>query len=301
MKNFYNWPTNSSIREKTRRKEQNRPIDLKNSLVLKIMVSFGSAVFAHFRMRWPVSIFLKITAVILLLSYSLTGFATSSEELMKEASQAYYNQDFSKAIQLYSELEKQPSADLYYNLGNTYYRMGQVGMAVYYYQKALRLNPRDRDLLANSRYVKSKRADQEIQPLSSKIYHTLFFWVDLLTLSELLVIALLFYTLFFGLLTFRLFKKKFVVNLALVLLFGINLVFFPTALIQVYTQYFQKSAVVISSTSAVFSEPTDQSIKLFELHEGSLFTVEENQGDYMKIVLSDGRRGWIKKDESKTL
>ncbi len=261
----------------------------------------SSILFAPFRTRRPVTIFLKIIAVIFLLSYSMVSFAASSEELMKEASQAYYNQDFPKAIQLYSELETQPSADLYYNLGNTYYRMGQVGMAVYYYQKALKLNPRDRDLLANSRYVKSKRADQEIHPLSSKIYHTLFFWVDLLTLSELLIVSLFFYTLFFGLLIFRLFKKKFVVNLALVLLFGINLVFFPTALIQVYTQYFQKTAVVIVSTASVFSEPTDQSIKLFELHEGSLFTLEESQGDYVKIVLSDGRRGWVKKDESKTL
>ncbi len=245
----------------------------------------------------------RMALAIVFLLFAGVSFAASPDELMRDAAQAYYNQDFSKAIELYSELEKQGnhSGDLYYNLGNNYYRQGQVGMAVYYYQKALKLEPRDRDLLANARYVKSKRVDQEAFPLYSKIYHTLFFWVDLLTLSELLLVALIFYTLFFALLTVRVFKKKFVITIALVFLLAINLVFFPSAIIQFYTQSLQKTGVVIAATAPVFSEPTDQSIKLFELHEGSLLTLENNQGEYTKIILPDGRRGWLKTTESKML
>src|SRR5262245_44859866 len=149
----------------------------------------------------------------------------------EQANEAYFARDFKKAIDLYSDLEKRGvrSGDLFYNLGNTYYRLGQVGGAVYYYTKALRYHPRDRDLAANYRYILSKRADKIEEPILSKVYHKLCFWVDLTTLKELLILATACYILLFVFWGLWIARKRMVFFLILLAVAGVNLVLLPTA------------------------------------------------------------------------
>jgi len=233
----------------------------------------------------------------------VSGAPSTLQDQFNQANDAYFNRDFDKAIKLYSDLEKRGviSGDLFYNLANTYYRQGKVGWAVYYYLKALRYHPRDRDLAANHRYVTSKRVDQIEEPLLSRLSQSTFFWMDLMTNKELLIVAVVFYWLFFIVLTLRITRKRFVLTLMLIVLGGLNLLILPTAVGKFYSERLKKTGVIVAPVSAVYSEPAQGAIKLFDLHEGTVATVIERANGFAKIRLADGKRGWVSENDLKEI
>lgn len=249
--------------------------------------------------------FMKTKIIILFILFfsfyptALLSVETTLQEKFQQGNEAYFARDFPKAIQIYGELERRglKSGDLFYNLGNTYYRMGQVGRAVYYYAKALRYHPRDRDLNANYRYVLSQRADKIEEPLSQRATRMLFFLMELTTLKELLMIAALFYVLFFVLLAFNIVRRRFVLTAALWGLAAINLFLLPSAAMKFYQERIRATAVVVKPLVPVLSEPSVGAIKLFELHEGALGSVTDREGDFIKVQLADGKRGWVSRAE----
>lgn len=253
------------------------------------------------------NIFSKYLLVFFILLVSFCRAASAADSSLqnefKQAGEAYFNRDFNKAIELYSGLEKNGlvNSDLFYNLANANYRQGHIGEAIYYYSKALRYAPRDRDLVANYQYVLGKKVDQIEKPLLIKIYHTLFFWQDVLTLKEIMGVALLFYWAFFVLLALRVMKRKRGLSVALWISLVFNLIFLPTAFAKFYSERISKRGVVVASLGAVYSEPNSDSIKLYELHEGTQVEVENNTDKFAKIKLSDGRVGWIELAQVKTI
>lgn len=100
----------------------------------------------------------------LLLIFGLTTplRASGAATDIARADSAYNGDNFQLAVELYSNAiaEQGPSADLYYNLGNSYYRLKQPGKAVLCYERALRLDPTDSDLRANLEFVNSKLTDR---------------------------------------------------------------------------------------------------------------------------------------------
>lgn len=88
--------------------------------------------------------------------------ASAQQELTEQADSAYMRDDFATALQAYSELEQQygTSSSLFYNIGNCYYRMGRPGMAIVYFERALRLDPLNSDAKANLEFVNSKITDE---------------------------------------------------------------------------------------------------------------------------------------------
>lgn len=231
------------------------------------------------------------------------GADQTLQDQFQRANEAYFARNFEEAIQLYTDLEKRgvSSGDLFYNLGNVYYRTGQIGLAIHSYLKALRYHPRDRDLVANYQYVLSKRIDQIEKNPSSKIFHTLFFWAERMTLKELLITSILVYWLFFALLTLRIYHKRSLLSVALALVLGLNLILLPTAGAKYYSEKIQRVGVVFAPQAPVFSEPAEGAIQLFELHEGTTVNLVDQEGNYLKIKLSDGKKGWVEQKNMKEI
>ena len=96
----------------------------------------------------------------------LTLLAVSSIKatptLIEQADSAYVNDDFGTAAQLYTEAIDSlgSSATLYFNLGNAYYRLGKNGLAIVNYERALRLDPTNKDARENLEFVNSKITDK---------------------------------------------------------------------------------------------------------------------------------------------
>lgn len=238
-----------------------------------------------------------------LFPFSFSLFAQSPQQTFEQANQAYFSQNFTEAISLYQKLEESglQSADLFFNLANAYYRKGEIGEAVYYYMKALRYAPRDRDLVANYRYVLSKRVEVSEQSLSEKAEDLFFFLKNLLTLREMLGLTLILYWILFGVGIAYYLKRKKSWGIVLAVMLFCNLYVIPVAFRKFQQEHLQKTAVILNSTVPVYSEPNAESIRLFDLREGALAQVKDQREGFVKLRYKKGQIGWVKLDQLKIL
>ena len=102
----------------------------------------------------------RIISTLILLTAVFNMISASS--LTQEADSAYMNDDFIKAAKLYEEIaaNEGTSSNLFYNLGNAYYRQGKLGLAILNYERALRLDPSNKDARTNLAFVNSKITDE---------------------------------------------------------------------------------------------------------------------------------------------
>ena len=228
---------------------------------------------------------------------------TSSAMTKTEADSAYTRGQYQKAIKGYEALLKQgASADLYYNLGNAYYRTENITRAVLNYERALLLSPSDRDIYFNLQLARSKTIDK-ITPEQEMFFVT---WyrslvnlasVDGWARTALLALALAIVLVLIYLFSERIWLRKvgFFGAMALIVLFVISNVF---AHQQKELLMNRSGAIVISSAVTVKSTPAKQGTDLFILHEGTKVTItDSSMKDWKEIRLADGKEGWIESDK----
>ena len=238
----------------------------------------------------------KTTAVLLLMLLLPLGAHAVTKA---EADSAYARGQYQQAISDYEELLKGgASADIYYNLGNAYYRTENITRAVLNYERALLLSPGDRDIRFNLQLARSKTIDK-ILPESEMFfitwYHSLVNlmsvdgWARLAIVSLALVIILSLLYLFSD----RIWLRK-------VGFFGgtFLLVVFVLANIMAWQQkqnlLYRKGAIVTASSITVKGAPAKNGTDLFILHEGTkVIITDDAMKAWKKIRLADGKEGWI--------
>ena len=218
----------------------------------------------------------------------------ANESLFQRGNDAYKAENYSQALEFYSQIEASDleSVALYYNLGNTYFKLGQLGQAIRYYEKAKKLSPLDDDVNANIKIIQAKLVDKIELPeqmfifdlfLSLKYSLSVDGWFMLLLLcTSLCVISVL----------IKRFNNKRVGNILLTTGLCLTLCAGLFSYSRVNDLSFQK-AVVIEKTATVYTAPNANS-EAFILHEGALFDVIRTEGAYVEISLIDGKTGWIK-------
>ncbi len=225
--------------------------------------------------------------------------AEAQASLKAQADSAYTDGNYQKAIVLYDSLLTQGvSADVYYNLGNAYYRMDDITHAVLYYERALQLAPGDDDVRFNLQMARSKTIDK-IVPESEAFfvtwYHSLvnlasvdgWAYIALISLALALVLALLY-----------LFSDP--VWMRKIGFFGafITLVVFLIANLLAWQQQdtltHRKGAIIIESAVTVKSTPAKNGTDLFVLHEGTkVVIVDDSMREWKEVRLADGKQGWL--------
>ena len=246
----------------------------------------------------------KTTAVVLLMLLLPLGAHAVTKA---EADSAYARGQYQQAISDYEELLKGGvSADLYYNLGNAYYRTENMTRAVLNYERALLFSPGDRDIRFNLQLAQSKTIDK-IVPESEMFfitwYHSLVnlmsvdAWARMAILSLALVIILSLLYLFSD----RIWLRK-------VGFFGgtFLLVVFVLANIMAWQQkqnlLYRKGAIVIAPSVTVKGAPAKNGTDLFILHEGTKVNITDNaMKAWKKIRLADGKEGWIESNKIETI
>ena len=220
-----------------------------------------------------------------------------------EADSAYVQERYQQAAKDYEELLKQGvSTDLYYNLGNCYYRMDQMTQAVLNYERALLLSPGDEDIRFNLQMARSKTIDK-ITPESEMFFVTWYRslvnvmsvdgWARTALVALIVAIVLALFYLFSDRIWLR--KIGFFGGILLLLVFLMSNLF---AWQQKRNLTQRTGAIVIKSAVNVKSTPSKNGTDLYILHEGTKVTVTDaTMREWRKIRVADGKEGWLEVSE----
>ena len=235
----------------------------------------------------------------LMIILAAAGMLPVQAQTKADADSAYAAGRYDEAISGYSALlEKGESAEVYYNLGNCYYKTDHIAPAILNYERALLLAPGSSDVRFNLELARSKTIDK-ITPESEMFFITWFRQlIDLCSADQwgravvvcfaLFVLATLVYF-FVGRLLWR--KVGFGVGLTALCL----AVLFHIFAYQQQQKLLQRSyAIVLSSSLTVKSTPSNSGTDLFVLHEGTKVQITDDaMKDWKEIRLADGKVGWV--------
>ncbi len=224
----------------------------------------------------------------------------SASAVTKSNGDAEYRKgNYSQAIADYEELLKQGvSADLYYNLGNAYYRNDNITRAVLSYERAHLLRPGDRDIRHNLELARSKTIDKIGVDSESMITTSYRAVVNLMSvdgwgMTSLLSILFLIVASLVFLFSDKMLWRRLGLSTAIVFL-----VVFICSMFFAFEQQSalldRKGAIVTTSSVSVKRTPATSAEDVFVIHEGTRVDIEDKtmQG-WRQIRLADGREGWV--------
>lgn len=242
----------------------------------------------------------------IILLFCIQGFVLSAfaqEAVIKEAETAYSQENYEEAISLYESLLKDygESSQIYYNLGNAYYKAGQVAPAILNYERALLLDPGDGDIRFNLQMANQRTVDK-IEPVGEFFLKKWFYaiqdmgaadsWAKLGVFSFIIVIGCL--LLFFFSRWIRMKKVGFYVGLIFLAIVIFSNIFARNQKNELTNRV---KAIVFTPTVTVKSSPDTSGNDLFILHEGAKVSIKNSVGEWYEIELEGGNVGWMPKKD----
>jgi tetratricopeptide (TPR) repeat protein len=225
----------------------------------------------------------------------------------EKGNELYREDQFQEAVQAYESVLKnnKQSAELYFNLGNSYYKLNKVAPAIYNFEKAMLLKPNDKDILNNLAFAQKMQIDvvkvipeggfeKILTNLTSARHYNSWAWVAVFGAFFILLFFIFYYF------SHRTFLKR--------LFFGGIFMSGLVLILAIFAAVSEKNndtlfrpAIVFDEMVAVKAEPNAESSDAFTLHEGTKVEVKEELDDWRKIALPDGTDGWIRKNSIKEL
>lgn len=241
----------------------------------------------------------KILFFLFLVQCFAWNIVYAQDTAIKEAEEAYTKENYNKAIELYENILKSngESAEIFYNLGNAYYKAGKIAPAILNYERALVLDPSDADARFNLQMARQKSIDK-IEPIEN-FFLTDWFnaiqnnaaadsWARMGIVCFILFIGCL--ILFFFSRWIRLKKAGFYLGLVFLVLVIFSNIFAKHQKDELVNR---THAIVFAPTVTVKSSPDASGTDLFILHEGTKVSVKSTLGEWSEIVLEDGNVGWM--------
>jgi tetratricopeptide (TPR) repeat protein len=239
-------------------------------------------------------------------SFATSLFAQGSNptDVFNEASNLYTAGKYREALARYTSLDSlgYQSGELFYNLGNTYFKIGQVGKSILYYEKAKRFIDGDEDLNTNLELALSRTKDKIPELPKFFLEALLENILNFFSLGVLGALVLLFLygtsmvfifqlrdLFFFNSLVGQIFKYTFLV------LFSLSLILF---VLKSYHLATHKGAVILNPVVNLKIEPREQSTTISVIHEGLKVEVSRKESDWLEVKLPDGTKGWIEQRDA---
>ncbi len=241
------------------------------------------------------------TLLLLTVSLGLSAQTVAKAEFSKALGDSAYSQGrYDDAIRIYETVIENDgcSADIYYNLGNAYYRNNMIGKAILNYERALRLDPTDKDAKANLEFVQTRTKDEVVEQYELFLVSWFKAVVNLLGITAWSVMAIVSFILMLtGLLLFffnsRITFRKTALAIAVLSLFVC--IFANIAALHIYNYANDKSeAVVMKEETYLKSTPDNSGTELIKVHEGrKVKFVDDSMRDWKEVELEDGTVGWL--------
>ena len=220
--------------------------------------------------------------------------ADDSYTIFVQANQLYKSTNYSKAISLYNKAASHgfTPGGLYYNLGNAYYRNGNLGKAIASYLRARQLLPRNGDVIENLNIARSQTTDKVIPeepPAALRQFLFLYYEFssdELLWFSAALIAVLFIALSIYAFFPLPLIKKFTKFTIIILIIIG------AAATAKIYHTYSHSTAVVISKEAVVRAGPGNSYAEIFVIHNGTEVKVFEKKSNSAKISV-DKKKGWI--------
>ena len=226
--------------------------------------------------------------------------AGTPEALFRQGNEAYSKGDYATAQRAYEEILRRNVRDsrVTYNLANACFRRNEIGKAILYYEKTLKLEPSDVDARENLRFVRLRVRDRTPPDSAPFLITQLERARNLLSLEQVSRIFLGFYFAAMAIAAaWILGRPRRWAAVAGAVAAGVLLaaLFFGgwTAW-QAGDRAAQDDAVVLSDKLEVYSGPGQENTLLASVHEGALVKIHARRGEWTQVTLPDGRAGWLK-------
>lgn len=248
----------------------------------------------------------KIFAYITLSLLSLNMFSADVDALADSAQNYFMQTRYAEAVVLYDSICRMgySSSDLYYNMGNCYYRLNEIPYSVYYYEKSLMLNPSNSDAEFNLN-IANRSLKQVVEVLPKPFYER---WgtavlgimgTDAWTIFNIIMLALVLagiaLYLFMGSIALR--KLGFSVAVIAFVLFILTAICAYKSSVMIT----ENNYAVVFEQSMVKSSPNADAVNSFEIFEGLKVNVVDSANGMYNIRLADGKEGWIDANDVKLL
>lgn len=232
----------------------------------------------------------------LLLIVSLSARASSTH--WESGNKAYIDGNYELAIEEYNSILKDGkySMELYYNLANAYFKLGEIGKSILYYNKALRIAPAQEDIRHNLAIAEAKTKDRIVvipefflnrwlRVVRNSMSCTAWSLLSLIAFTLVLAFGVLF--LLASSIKWR--KASFYCALCGLLLFVATTLFAISSRNDMLTH---NEAIVLSSAISIKSSPDNSATDLFVLHEGTKVRILSEMDEWCEVVIADGKKGW---------
>lgn len=232
---------------------------------------------------------------------------------------AYESGDYEKAIEHYKGLVDTgvENPDLYYNLANAYYKSNNLARAVLFYERTLRLTPRDRDARENLSLLRMQLKDRQFVREQNRFMRSIVVFHSNLNPAEMFTLATISYLLLCCLVivfVFRdappviaVYRRVSMVSpgrflgltrlqdflLAMGVVFVLSVTTTLSTSIKISKERGRREAVVLPAEVAVLGSPTDDATLRFRVHEGTTVIIREQSGSWLRIQLPGGLSGWV--------
>lgn len=250
-----------------------------------------------------------IQRIVLLLAFFTlsTHIAQEADQQFSEANTLYKNGDYNKAIEIYEGIEAtgNVSSELYYNLGNSYYKINKVGPSIFNYEKALQLDPLNEDAQNNLIFARRLSLDR-IEELPKSVFQKFDEnYLSKLSYNQWAITAVILSFIASFLFLFYYFSHSPSLKRLFFTSSLIGAILLIVTLSITMTEYGKASktieAIIYTTEVSVKNEPTKNAEEAFVIHEGTKVSVLDKVDDWKKIKLVDGKIGWLKDDEIKLL
>lgn len=246
---------------------------------------------------------MKKLFIILSVLFLATRLLGAEPQTVQEAARLYQEGKFQESADIYNKVlaEGKESAKLYYNLGNCYYKLGENTQAILNYERALLLNPSDREAKYNLNMAQRATVDKiSVMPefFVNRWYKNFVSsfsadqWAYVSVGCFLLFLAMA--ALFFYSSSVGIKKTGFILGFCMLFL-TVATVFF--AFRQEHRIVEREYAIVMTPSVTVKGAPDNSGTELFVVHEGLKVKILSSLGDWYNIRMTDGNEGWLPKSD----
>ena len=237
--------------------------------------------------------------IVLFIVISISSLRADVNSIMQKGNEFYKSNQYQLAIDEYNKLIKQgfEGESVYYNLGNAHYRLGKVGYAILYYEKALKLSPSDADIKHNLTLARLNVKDK-VDTLPPFFIFNI--WEGLLAAFSVsgwtIIVYVAFIFLLITVITYFFSKTATQQRISFFTGVGVSVLFLLTIIllsVKMNKEFNIKNGIIVESSVTIKSSPDNTSRDEFIVHEGLKVSLEDRVDDWIKIRLEDGKIGWI--------